>query len=337
MPVPITPYLTGVSDTRDTVAPVSAELAAESLPPIPAVRRLGPSQVEVGAVAFGCWRFAGTSVDEASAKIGAALDAGMTLIDTADVYGYRGDPAAEPSGFGDAEALLGEVLVANPSWRDRMVIATKGGILPPVPYDQSPSYLRAACEASVRRLRVDVIDLYQIHRPDHLTSAAEMADTLDSLIDAGLVRHVGVSNFSVAQHRALAAHLEAPIVTTQPEWNPLRHDPLTDGTLDLCGELGVTPLVWSPLAGGRLAGDVAVTDVRASAVAEIADRIALEQSVDRAAVLLAWVAHHPSGAIPIVGSQNIERITAAACALTVRLTRSQWYEILVAGRGEPLP
>ncbi|MFN8052273.1 MAG: aldo/keto reductase [Acidimicrobiales bacterium] len=307
------------------------------LPALPTTRRLGGSELEVGPIAYGCWRFARSSVADASAKIGAALDAGLTLIDTADIYGYLGDPNATPSGFGDAEALLGEVLAANPSWRERMVVATKGGIRPPVPYDQSPAYLRAACEASLRRLGVDVIDLYQVHRPDHLTSAAEMAEGLDALVAAGLVRHIGVSNFTVAQHRALAAHLAAPIVTTQPEWHPLRQEPLTDGTLDLCGELGVTPLVWSPLAGGRLAGDVDPADERAVAVAGVADRLAGEQGVDRAAVLLAWVAHHPSGAIPIVGSQRPERITAAADALRVRLTRNEWYEILVAGRGVRMP
>lgn len=301
---------------------------------IPPIRRLGISDLEVGPIAYGCWRFAGTSTDVAAAKIGAALDVGLTLIDTADIYGYD---KSDGSGFGAAEALLGDVLAANPSWRDRMVIATKGGIRPPVPYDQSKEYLRAACEASLRRLRVDVIDLYQIHRPDHLASAAEVAEALDALIDAGLVRHVGVSNFTVGQHRALAAHLDTPIVTTQPEWHPMRQEPLADGTLDLCGELGVTPLVWSPLAGGRLVGHVEPSDQRAVEVAAVADRIGGEQGVDRAAVLLAWVAHHPTGAIPIVGSQDVGRITASADAVRVRLTRSEWYEILVAGRGVRMP
>jgi len=301
------------------------------------VRRLGASDLEVGPVAYGCWRFAGASVEDAAVKIGAALDAGLTLVDTADIYGFLGDPSASPSGFGDAEALLGRVLAANPSWRDRMVVATKGGIRPPVPYDQSVGYLRAACEASLRRLGVDVVDLYQVHRPDHLTSAAELAAALDSLVADGLVRYVGVSNFTVAQHRALAAHLDAPIVTTQPEWHPLRQEPLTDGTLDLCGELSVTPLIWSPLAGGRLVGAVDPSDERAVAVAAVVDPIAADQGVDRAAVLLAWIAHHPSGAVPIVGSQDPARIAAAADAARVRLTRSQWYDVLVAGRGEQLP
>ncbi len=305
------------------------------LPPIPPTRTLGSSGIEVGSIAYGCWRLPGTGVAEAASKIGAALDAGLTLIDTADIYGFGGGPS--DNGFGDAELLLGRVLREAPEWRDRMVLATKGGIRPGVPYDQSARYLGEACDASLRRLGVDYLDLYQIHRPDHLTSPAEVAGAPDALVDAGKVRAVGVSNFTVAQHRALAAHLRAPIVTTQPEWHPLRQAPLVEGTLDLCGEMGCTPLVWSPLAGGRLAGELASLDPDAARVAVVADRIAMEQGVDRAAVLLAWIAHHPSGAIPIVGSQQTERITSAARARDVRLGRQEWYAILVAGRGERLP
>ena len=246
------------------------------LPSIPPTRTLGSTGIEVGSIAYGCWRFAGTGVADASRKIGAALDAGLTLIDTADIYGFAGGPGDE--GFGDAELLLGRVLHDAPEWRDRMVLATKAGIRPGVPYDQSAGYLAAACDASLRRLGVDHVDLYQIHRPDLLTSPAEVAGALDALIDAGKVRAIGVSNFTVAQHRALAAHLRAPIVTTQPEWHPLHQAPLVDGTLDLCGELGCTPLVWSPLAGGRLAGELGALDPDAARVAVVADRIAGEQA-----------------------------------------------------------
>ncbi len=312
---------------------------ADELPAIPPTRRLGASDLEVGPIAYGCWRFAGTDLAAATAKIEAALDVGMRLIDTADIYGYRGGAVDESGhdGFGDAEVLLGEVLAASPGLRDRMVLATKGGIRPPLPYDQSASYLRDACDASLRRLGVDHIDLYQVHRPDLLAHAEEIAAVLDELVDAGKVRWLGVSNFTVGQHRALAAHLRSPIVTTQPEWHPLRPAPIDDGTFDLCEELGVTPLVWSPLAGGRLVGEQPHDDPAAARVVEIADRIAGEQGADRAAVLLAWAAHHPTGAIPIVGSQQPERIRRAADALSVRLTRNQWYEIFAAGRGRPMP
>lgn len=301
------------------------------LDPLPVARRLGATDLEVGPIAYGCWRFAG-DLDAAVEQIRTALDVGMTLVDTADIYGWDGE-----QGFGAAEELLGRVLAAAPELRERMVLATKGGIRPPVPYDQSSRYLRDACDASLRRLGVDVIDLYQVHRPDVLTGAAELAATLDELVDAGKVRAVGVSNFSPARHRALAAHLHTPIATTQPEWHPLCDGPLTDGTLDLCEETGCRPLAWSPLAGGRLAGPVDALAPDAARVAVVADRIAETQGVTREAVLIAWIAHHPSGAIPIVGTQRPDRIRAAAAATRVRLSRTDWYEILVAGRGEPLP
>ena len=134
-------------------------------------RTLGRTDLVVGPLAYGCWRFSGTAPDEAQEKVEAALDAGMTLVDTADIYGFgsNGTNRSLPDGFGDAEALLGVVLARAPHLRERMVLATKGGIRPPVPYDQSHEYLTAACEASLRRLGVDHVDLYQVHRPDVLT------------------------------------------------------------------------------------------------------------------------------------------------------------------------
>ena len=290
---------------------------------------------EIGRIAYGCWRFAGTDVATARTKIETALELGMNLIDTADIYGYDGTAPAPRGGFGDAEELLGRVLADTPGLRDRMVLATKGGITPPAPYDSSPGYLRDACDASLRRLQTDVIDLYQIHRPDLLANPADVAGALDELVAAGKVRTIGVSNFTVAQTRALQAHLDTPLATTQPEFSPLALDPLTDGTLDLAMEAGRTALAWSPLAGGRLAGEP--TENRAHDVAATCDRLADEFAVSRSAILLAWVMRHPAGVVPIVGTQQPERIRECARATEVELTQSQWYEILVAGRGEPMP
>lgn len=291
----------------------------------------------VGPIAYGCWRFSGTGVAEARDKIETALDCGMTLIDTADIYGFgsNGTDRRLPDGFGDAEALLGEVLAEAPALRERMVLATKGGIRPPVPYDQSAEYLTRACEDSLRRLRADHVDLYQVHRPDVLTHPAELAATLTSLVERGLTRHVGVSNFTVAHTRALLAHLDLPLVTTQPELSPLQVEAVIDGTLDLCAEIGATPLAWSPLGGGRLMGTP--TEGRGAAVAAVLDRLAERESVDRQAVALAWVMRHPTGPVPIIGTQRPDRIRAATAALDVRLDRADWYEVLVAATGEPLP
>jgi predicted oxidoreductase len=289
----------------------------------------------MGPIAYGCWRFAGTDVATARVKIETALEVGMTLIDTADIYGYDGSAPAPGGGFGAAEELLGRVLAETPGLRDRLVLATKGGITPPVPYNSSPTFLRDACEASLHRLGVETIDLYQIHRPDLLAHPAEVAAVLDELVASGKVRAIGVSNHTVAQTRALQAHLETPLVSTQPEFSPLALDPITDGTLDLAMETGLVPLAWSPLAGGRLAGEP--DDERPRAIADVCDQLADEHGVSRSAILLAWAIRHPAGVVPILGTQQIERIRECARATEVDLTADQWYEILVAGRGEPMP
>ncbi|MEL7487903.1 MAG: aldo/keto reductase, partial [Pseudomonadota bacterium] len=245
-------------------------------------RRLGDMQI--GPVAFGCWRFAGATAQEADARIRAALDAGLTLIDTADIYGY-----GEPGGFGAAEALLGEVLGADPALRPRMTLATKAGVAPPTPYDSSPDYLHKAIDASLRRLKTDAVDLFQLHRPDLMTPWEAQAEALDAIIAAGKARHVGVSNFTVAQTRALQAHMTARIVSTQPEFSALHQDPMTDGVLDWCSETRATALAWSPLAGGALATGDAADYPRGDAVLAVIDRLAETYGIHRSQIALAFL------------------------------------------------
>ncbi len=144
-----------------------------------------------------------------------------------------------------------------------MVLATKGGIRPPVPYDSSPAGITAACEDSLRRLGVETIDLYQIHRPDMYTHPADLAAALIALRDAGKIRAVGVSNHTPAQTEALAAHLPFPVVTDQPEFSVMHLDPMRDGTFDACMRTGRVPIVWSPLAGGRVISSDGMPDALA--------------------------------------------------------------------------
>ncbi|NQY55650.1 MAG: aldo/keto reductase [Ilumatobacteraceae bacterium] len=275
------------------------------------------------------WRY--TDADTASAQriLEIALGAGMRLVDNADVYGLDWGG----TGFGRVEEILGDVLRATPSLRDQMVLATKGGITPPVPYDSSPSHLRSACEASLRRMHTDVIDLYQIHRPDMLTHPAAVAETLTALRNEGKIREVGVSNHTPAQVAALAAHLPFPIVTNQPEYSALHLDPLRDGTFDDCMRLGTVPLVWSPLAGGRLATGEGVSPE----LLAVLDRLAEREGVDRGTIALAFALAHPAQPIAIVGSQRADRITASTAALDVHLDRADVYAVIQASEGVPLP
>jgi predicted oxidoreductase len=301
------------------------------LPLPPATRALGASGIDVSPIAWGMWRLAedGRTAADAAKLVHAALDAGITFLDTADIYGFDGN-----GGFGDAEVLLGEVLAADPSLRARMVLATKGGILPPLPYDQSADYLKKAIDDSLRRLQVDSVDLWQIHRPDILAHPQEVARVLDDAVASGKVRALGVSNFTIHQTAALNHFLGTKLMTTQPEISPLRIDCFENGELDQAMMLGLTPLAWSPLGGGRLAAPETARD---KAVAAALDVVAEAQGVSRTVAAYSWLMAHPAGIVPIIGSQNPARIAEGAQALTVRWTRTEWYAVLVAARGVPLP
>lgn len=284
---------------------------------------------DVGPIAYGLWRFTNDDVGSAQRLIETALDADMNLIDTADVYGLDWGG----TGFGEVENLLGKVLTAAPHLRERIVLATKGGIRPPTPYDSSDEWLTAACDDSLRRLAVDTIDLYQIHRPDMYAHPADVAATLARLREQGKIRAVGVSNHTVAQTAALQAHLPFPLVTTQPEYSLVTLDPMRDGTFDHCTATGMVPLAWSPLAGGTLASGAGVRQQ----LVDVIDRIAAREAVERSHVAIAFVLAHPTAPIAIIGTQRPERITDSLRALTVTLDRADVYELIQASDGTPLP
>jgi predicted oxidoreductase len=215
-----------------------------------------------------------------------------------------------------------------------MVLATKGGILPPLPYDQSADYLRKAIEDSLTRLKVDSVDLWQIHRPDILAHPQEVARVLDDAVASGKIRTLGVSNFTQGQIAALQHFLGNKLATTQPEISPLRITCFENGELDQAMMLGLTPMAWSPLGGGRLAAPETPRD---KAVAAALDAVAEAQGVSRTVAAYSRLMAHPAGIIPIIGSQTPARIAEGAEALKVRWTRTDWYAVLVAARGERLP
>lgn len=302
---------------------------------LPTEHTLAGTSLTIGPIAYGCWRFAGTTIQDAAAKIDTALETGFNLIDTADVYG-----TTWPNGFGEAEALLGEVISANKSLRAKMVLATKGGIIPELPYNSTRDYLISACEASLKRLNTDVIDLYQIHRPDLLAPFEEVATALNELLIAGKIRAAGVSNFTPTQTSALQKFMDQPLVSHQPEFSCVETTPITDGVLDQAQENNMVTFAWSPLAGGQLVTDSAETAGTTDKVIRLVpvlDRIATENSCDRAAVALAFLIAHPANVVPIVGTQNLDRIRASAAALSVKMTRRDWYDILEASNGAPMP
>lgn len=297
--------------------------------PSPESRSLGKSGIVVNPIAWGMWRFSGDDVGAARARIEAALEAGVTLFDTADIYGPdNGEP------FGAAEILLGRVFAEAPQLRERMVLATKGGIVIGTPYDSSAGYIARAIDDSLRRLGVQQVELWQIHRPDLLTHPSEAARALEDAHRAGKVGAVGVSNHTASQAAALASHLTIPLVSHQPELSALTLEPLFNGLLDQAMTRDMAVLAWSPLGGGRLADP---KDERSKAVAAALKSHGERYGVSVTAAALSWLMAHPARPIPIVGTQNPARIAEIPQALKPRWTRAEWYSVLQISMGENLP
>jgi len=288
-------------------------------------RQLGTLKAQ--PLALGCWRLVAMSADDAQQRIEAALESDINLIDNADVYGldWGGDA------FGAAESLLGEVLKQAPHLREQMVLATKGGIIPGIPYDSA--YLQKACDDSLRRLNTDRIDLYQIHRPDLLTHPSEVARVLETLKASGKVAEIGVSNFRSPQIDALQAHLPFKLVAHQPEYSALHLDPLFDGTFDHAMQHNMAIMAWSPLAGGKLSNTDGLNPELAATLTQLAER----EEVDIPTLATAFVLAHPANPIAIIGTTNPARIRSASRALSVSLDRADVYRIIEASMGQSLP
>ncbi len=181
-----------------------------------------------------------------------------------------------------------------------------------------------------------------LHRPDFLADPAEIAPAFIRLREAGKVREFGVSNFRPSLLSAVQAALPFPLLVNQVEIHPRRLDCFSDGTLDQCLEKKITPMAWSPLAGGRVATgytpDAKAEDhERQTTLLTKLDEIAAGLGVDRTVLVLAWLLRHPSGIIPVIGSANPDHIRTAARATEVEIDRETWYHILLAARGQKLP
>lgn len=299
-------------------------------------------------MAYGCWRLAGTwnpaevkPADQAAgrAAVRAAFEAGYTLFDHADIYCD-----------GEGERIFGQVLKEVSGMREGVVIATKCGIRKPgVPnadspyrYDFSGDYIVRSCEGSLKRLGVEAIDLYLLHRPDYLMNPEEVASAFGQLRQAGKVREFGVSNFRPSQVVALQKACPMPLGANQVEISLVNQSAFEDGTLDQCLAERLIPMAWSPLAGGKLGhGSKQVLPsqeaYQTSEVCGELDAIAKVHGVSRTVVALAWLLRHPSRIVPVVGSTNPVNIRDAARADALDLSRDEWYRLLRAGRGARLP
>jgi predicted oxidoreductase len=307
---------------------------------------LGPTDLHVTPLCYGAMRIAGRcnpetlnaeAIEQGIRSLEAAVDAGYTFIDHADIYGGT-----------SCETIHGLALDRHPDWRERLVVATKCGIRhenqpPGAPgrFDFSGDYIRESIDGSLKRLKLERVDLYQLHRPDWLTDPDEIAEALTEIHKAGKVRYFGVSNFRPTLVSALQAALPFPLVSNQVEIHLLRLDCFDDGTLDQCLEKKMSPLAWSPFAGGQLAaaanerGEVPRDDRRAASVARLrpvlAD-VAQAYNTTPLVIILAWLMRHPSKIMPIYGSTRPEAIKESVKAAEITLDRESWYRLWHAAR-----
>jgi predicted oxidoreductase len=280
---------------------------------------------------YGMWRLADdsdTSVKHVDAKINVALDQGITTFDQADIYG----------GY-TAEAVMGTAIKANPSLRQRMEIVSKCDIVIDAGrhsgarvkhYNTTAAHINTSVDASLAEMGIDEIDVLLVHRPDPLMDHHETGAALDALVDAGKVRAVGVSNFRPWDWNLLQSAMRHPLVTNQIELSLKHIAPFTNGDLAFHQQHGHVVMAWSPLGGGELM-------TASNELTHRLDSIATRSGVNRAAVATAFLLFHPAKITPVLGTNNLERISAISAAETVELDRQDWFYLYEAALGGEVP
>lgn len=289
----------------------------------------------VSQIVHGLWRLAEwkKATTEISALIPGCLEQGITTFDHADIYGDY-----------TCESLFGAALAEAGVDRATIQLVTKCGIKLVSKnrphhriksYDTDRSHIIASVENSLQALRSDYIDLLLIHRPNPLVDPREVNEAFVSLHESGKVRHFGVSNFLPSQFETLAANLDVPLVTNQIEYSVMHLDAHAEGSVDLCQKLGIRPMAWSPLAGGRLFREHSQQADRLRDTLTRIGRGLGGATVDQVAI--AWILRHPVQFVPVLGTGNATRIQSAVAALDIELTAEQWFEIRRASTGQDVP
>lgn len=297
-------------------------------------RTLGPGGPRVSALGLGCMgmsEFYGTADQvEAKATLKRALDLGVTFFDTADMYGV-----------GRNERLVGEAL--RPV-RDRVFLATKFGVVREpdghrMGISGRPEYVRSCCDASLKRLGVDHVDLYYQHRPDPEVPVEETVGAMAELVDQGKVRYLGLSE--VGPDLLRRAHAEHPITALQSEYSLWSREP-EDGVLEACAELGIGFVPYSPLGRGMLTGklrsedDLEEGDFRRNMprfqgenlehnleLVRVVETLAADKGCTPAQLALAWVLARGEHIVPIPGTRRVRYLEENLAALDVPLTAAE--------------
>lgn len=281
--------------------------------------------MEFSRIIQGFWRLTDwkLSTDELIAFIESCLEKGVTTFDTAEVYGNT-----------ECETQLGCAFKARPDLRQKIQLVSKAGIYKTQIngktfgyYDTTYDRLMQSCKEALQRLHCEYLDLYLIHREDPCMDPYETARALKDMKRQGLIREAGVSNFDPFKFQALNRAMDGTLRTNQIEWNPVCFEHFDSGMMDLLLQERIHPMIWSPLAGGRLfTSQEAVYTKALAKIREIAQRHQVEPDT----IVYAWLMYHPVGALPISGSNKPERLEHAVQALDVKLERHEWYEIYIA-------
>ncbi len=299
---------------------------------------LNHSSIKSSRLIYGCMRICGnkssTDLAHGTKAIRSAIDAGYTHFDHADIYSD-----------GDSELLFGKVLRESPNLRDNLFITSKAGIKSPdisnhnVPkhYDFSQQYITQSVDNSLKRLGIDQLDMFMLHRPDYLMDINEVADTFERLKANGKVKNFGVSNFSVSQISVLQSVLSMPLIANQIEINIHNITALTDGMLDHCQQHNISPIAWCPLGGAVYpAWGNTFSNEQTHRIKIELEKQASRYQVQYWIIVLAWLLKHPAQICPIIGSTTPERIAMAKKSLTLDYSREDWYRLLEARNGYPV-
>lgn len=296
---------------------------------------IAPNGAELSKIVLGLWRLNKWNVNKSQLEniIRSSIDLGIVSFDHADIYG----------GF-TCEELFGDVLKTSADIRKQIQLVTKCGIIYPSPkrpqykfhyYDTSKDHIIESAERSLKNFGTDYLDVLLIHRVDALMNADEVAEAFNILKNEGKVLNFGTSNFLPAQFALLQSRLDFSLVTNQVEFSALHMEPMEDGTFDFMQQLKVSPMIWSPLAGGKIFSEESEAAQRVrQTFAEISPKY---NNAPMDQLALAWVNRHPSNPITVIGTGNIDRIKGAACATEIVLSREDWFKVWTASKGYEVP
>jgi len=291
--------------------------------------------MNLSRIIHGHWRLADweISTQELLKLTQQCIELGVDTFDHADIYGNY-----------SCESLFGKALALKKSLRNEIKIISKCGIAllsdkyphrKIAHYNYSFEHIISSTETSLSNFGTDHLDLLLLHRPSPLLNPNEVAKAFTHLKESGKVLHFGVSNYTPQQFEMLDSYLDMELQTNQVEMSPLCLEHFENGNMDFFLKKRMKPMVWSPLAGGRIFHSKTEKEKRVfNSLMEVAAEMN-EESIDK--VVYAWLLKHPASLMPIIGSGKYKRIKTAVEAQELNMTLEQWFKIFIASRGKDMP